>query len=83
VKAFSGVRVVCWPSLRFTPGFGDVTAVSSRRGTSKDRSLENSGCARASVLSAEVVTGASWLRGAWGITLRAIRGLSAETADGN
>jgi hypothetical protein len=58
--------------------------VSSRRGTSKNRSLEATGCARASVISAEVVTGC---RGheARGVIKRPreSRGLSLRSANTN
>jgi hypothetical protein len=60
-KALSGNTRGLLAESRFTPRLGDVLSVSSRRDTSKDRSLENTGCARASVISAEVVTGVSWL----------------------
>lgn len=69
-------------NLWFILRVGDVFSVSSRRGTRKDRSLENSGCARASVKSAEVVLGRCG-HGSCRVNylLLEVRGLSASNAD--
>lgn len=52
-QVFLGVRAVCYVNSWFALRVGNVLSVSSRRITSKDRSLENSGCACVSVRSAE------------------------------